>query len=110
PQYTRPPVFAGRDVPEVLRSGDHGAVARWRRAMALERTARHRPDLLRPETSSVSAVPPALPAAPPPAPPAAPAAPAGEAAAAQAHASLRRRSGGGARAATGPDPTPSEHE
>ena len=46
PQYTRPPVFLGREVPEVLLSGHHGRVARWRREQALIRTARKRPDLL----------------------------------------------------------------
>lgn len=46
PQYTRPADFRGREVPEVLRSGDHGRIARWRHAQALLRTARHRPDLL----------------------------------------------------------------
>jgi tRNA (guanine37-N1)-methyltransferase len=46
PQYTRPAVFRGWEVPEVLRSGDHGAVAAWRRAQALARTAERRPDLL----------------------------------------------------------------
>ncbi len=46
PQYTRPAEFRGWAVPEVLRSGDHGLVARWRRAQALVRTARRRPDLL----------------------------------------------------------------
>jgi tRNA (guanine37-N1)-methyltransferase len=46
PQYTRPPDFEGQKVPDVLRSGDHGAVRRWQQAMALERTARSRPDLL----------------------------------------------------------------
>jgi len=46
PQYTRPASFRGWEVPEVLRSGDHGRVARWRRAQALGRTIRHRPDLL----------------------------------------------------------------
>ncbi len=46
PQYTRPGDFRGWEVPAVLRSGDHAAVARWRRAMALHRTARSRPDLL----------------------------------------------------------------
>ena len=38
PQYTRPASFRGWEVPPVLRSGDHGAVARWRRAQALRRT------------------------------------------------------------------------
>jgi tRNA (guanine37-N1)-methyltransferase len=46
PHYTRPASFRGWDVPDVLRSGDHGKVARWRRAMALARTAAARPDLL----------------------------------------------------------------
>jgi tRNA (guanine37-N1)-methyltransferase len=46
PQYTRPPSFRGMDVPAVLASGDHGAVARWRREQALERTLARRPDLL----------------------------------------------------------------
>lgn len=46
PHYTRPATFRGWEVPEVLRSGDHGRVARWRRAQSLLRTARHRPDLL----------------------------------------------------------------
>ena len=46
PHYTRPADFRGWTVPEVLRSGDHGAVARWRRAQALARTRRERPDLL----------------------------------------------------------------
>ncbi len=46
PQYTRPAEFRGWPVPEVLRSGDHGAVAAWRRSQALLRTAEHRPDLL----------------------------------------------------------------
>ena len=46
PQYTRPAEFRGWPVPEVLRSGDHGAVAAWRRPQALLRTAERRPDLL----------------------------------------------------------------
>ncbi len=46
PQYTRPARFREWDVPDVLRSGDHARVARWRRAAALDRTRRHRPDLL----------------------------------------------------------------
>jgi tRNA (guanine37-N1)-methyltransferase len=46
PQYTRPATFRGWTVPEVLRSGDHAKVAAWRRAQALERTRRRRPDLL----------------------------------------------------------------
>ena len=46
PQYTRPEVFEGEAVPEVLMSGDHGAIADWRRAQALRRTLDRRPDLL----------------------------------------------------------------
>jgi tRNA (guanine37-N1)-methyltransferase len=46
PQYTRPAEFRGWEVPPVLTSGDHGAVARWRREQALLRTAASRPDLL----------------------------------------------------------------
>ena len=46
PQYTRPAVFRGWAVPEVLRSGDHARVDRWRRAQALARTRSRRPDLL----------------------------------------------------------------
>ena len=46
PAYTRPEVWRDLPVPAVLRSGDHAAVARWRRDRALERTAQRRPDLL----------------------------------------------------------------
>ena len=46
PQWTRPASFRGFDAPEVLRSGDHARVGRWRQAMALIRTAAERPDLL----------------------------------------------------------------
>jgi tRNA (guanine37-N1)-methyltransferase len=46
PQYTRPSEFRGWEVPAVLRSGDHGAVAAWRRTESLLRTASRRPDLL----------------------------------------------------------------
>ncbi|MCG3172625.1 MAG: tRNA (guanine-N(1)-)-methyltransferase [Myxococcota bacterium] len=46
PQYTRPAGFRGMEVPEVLRSGDHGAIQRWRRKEALRRTRRDRPALL----------------------------------------------------------------
>lgn len=45
PQYTRPDVFLGEAVPEVLKSGDHGAVERWKRQNALKLTREHRPDL-----------------------------------------------------------------
>ena len=46
PQYTRPATFRGWAVPDVLRSGDHARVARWRRAAALVRTLERRPDLV----------------------------------------------------------------
>jgi tRNA (guanine37-N1)-methyltransferase len=46
PQYTRPADFRGMSVPEVLLSGNHGEIARWRRQQGLLRTARRRPDLL----------------------------------------------------------------
>ena len=46
PQYTRPPQFEGQHVPAVLLSGDHAAVAKWRRAEAIRRTVERRPDLL----------------------------------------------------------------
>jgi tRNA (guanine37-N1)-methyltransferase len=46
PCYTRPEVWRGREVPAVLRSGNHAAIARWRRDRAVERTATRRPDLL----------------------------------------------------------------
>src|SRR5690349_4618336 len=46
PQYTRPPEFRGLKVPEVLLSGNHAEIARWRREAALEKTRRKRPDLL----------------------------------------------------------------
>ena len=44
-QYTRPPVFEGEPIPEVLTSGDHAKVAAWRRAEAEKLTAARRPDL-----------------------------------------------------------------
>lgn len=47
PQYTRPRSFRGMDVPEVLLSGDHQAIARWRRSQAVIRTFLRRPELLR---------------------------------------------------------------
>ncbi|HEX4297294.1 MAG TPA: tRNA (guanosine(37)-N1)-methyltransferase TrmD [Devosia sp.] len=46
PQYTRPQLFEGRDIPPVLTSGDHGKVARWRREAAEKLTRTRRPDLL----------------------------------------------------------------
>jgi len=45
PQYTRPPVFRGWSVPDVLRSGNHAAIARWRKAQQIQRTRDRRPDL-----------------------------------------------------------------
>ena len=47
PQYTRPAVFRGLEVPLVLRSGDHAEVERWRAERAREFTRRRRPDLIR---------------------------------------------------------------
>jgi tRNA (guanine37-N1)-methyltransferase len=46
PAYTRPRVWRGQEVPAVLLSGDHAAIARWRRDCALRRTAENRPDLV----------------------------------------------------------------
>lgn len=46
PQFTRPADFRGWPVPEVLRSGDHARIQRWRTAQALHRTLRYRPDLI----------------------------------------------------------------
>jgi tRNA (guanine37-N1)-methyltransferase len=46
PHYTRPPVFRGWEVPEVLRSGDHARIDAWRREQSLLRTLNRRPDLL----------------------------------------------------------------
>jgi len=46
PQYTRPAAFRDWEVPDVLRSGDHARIARWRRAQALRRTRDRRPDLV----------------------------------------------------------------
>jgi tRNA (guanine37-N1)-methyltransferase len=47
PQYTRPTEFDGLKVPDVLLTGNHGEIARWRRAAALKKTQRNRPDLLK---------------------------------------------------------------
>lgn len=52
PHYTRPPEFRGWRVPDILLSGDHGRIARWRREQALLRTFQRRPDLL--ENASLS--------------------------------------------------------
>jgi tRNA (guanine37-N1)-methyltransferase len=46
PQYTRPEVFREWKVPEVLLSGNHGEIARWRREQSIKRTSERRPDLL----------------------------------------------------------------
>lgn len=46
PHYTRPPIYRGLSVPEVLRSGDHAAIAAWRKREAQSRTLARRPDLL----------------------------------------------------------------
>jgi len=47
PHYTRPPEFEGMRAPEVLLTGNHAEIARWRREAALEKTKRNRPDLLK---------------------------------------------------------------
>jgi len=46
PHYTRPPKFRGWQVPEILLSGDHGRIEKWRREQALTRTFNKRPDML----------------------------------------------------------------
>jgi tRNA (guanine37-N1)-methyltransferase len=46
PHYTRPEVWQGMAVPEVLKSGNHAAIAQWRHEESLRLTAQHRPDLL----------------------------------------------------------------
>lgn len=57
PHYTRPPEFRGWRVPDVLLSGDHGAIERWREAEARRATARRRPDLLSPLPADEAADP-----------------------------------------------------
>jgi tRNA (guanine37-N1)-methyltransferase len=52
PQYTRPAEFRGWKVPDILLSGNHGEIARWRRRQRVLRTARRRPDLLEKATLS----------------------------------------------------------
>jgi tRNA (guanine37-N1)-methyltransferase len=47
PQYTRPPEFQGMKVPEVLISGNHGEIAKWRKEQSLRRTKERRPDLMK---------------------------------------------------------------
>ena len=49
PHYTRPPEFRGWEVPEVLRSGNHAEIEKWRQAQSLDRTKKRRPDMLDPE-------------------------------------------------------------
>jgi tRNA (guanine37-N1)-methyltransferase len=46
PHYTRPPEYRGEGVPEVLLSGDHAKIAKWRREQSLARTLARRPDML----------------------------------------------------------------
>lgn len=53
PQYTRPEVFRGMKVPDILLSGDHGKIAEWRRQQSLERTKKSRPDLLKENQNSL---------------------------------------------------------
>jgi tRNA (guanine37-N1)-methyltransferase len=57
PAYTRPRVWRGREVPPVLLSGDHAAIARWRRDAALRRTAANRPDLAAKLAAGAAGVP-----------------------------------------------------
>ncbi len=54
PQYTRPAEFRGMRVPDVLLSGDHGAVARWRLEQSIRRTRERRPDILARQTCSAN--------------------------------------------------------
>ena len=46
PQFTRPPTYRGMSVPPILLSGDHKAIARWRRKESIRRTLQRRPDLM----------------------------------------------------------------
>jgi tRNA (guanine37-N1)-methyltransferase len=54
PQYTRPAEFRGWKVPEILLSGNHAAIAAWRREQGIERTRQNRPDLLGPDAPDLS--------------------------------------------------------
>jgi tRNA (guanine37-N1)-methyltransferase len=54
PHYTRPQTFRGWEVPEILMSGNHEEIRRWRRRQALEKTRRNRPDLLDPASTTIS--------------------------------------------------------
>ncbi len=58
PQYTRPAEYDGAGVPDILRSGDHAAIARWRAQEARRLTAEHRPDLLATGEAAGPATPP----------------------------------------------------
>lgn len=55
PHYTRPRVWEGREVPDILLSGDHGAIARWRRDAAVKLTMARRPDLIAAATKTAPA-------------------------------------------------------
>lgn len=68
PHYTRPPVFRGQAVPEVLLSGDHAAIAQWRYEQQLQRTRDRRPDLLERGEVTGSTLAPNLAPNPTPAP------------------------------------------
>lgn len=57
PHYTRPPIYRGLSVPEILRSGDHAAIADWRRRQALARTRERRPDLMAGSTRAAGSEP-----------------------------------------------------
>ena len=59
PSYTKPASWRELDVPPVLLSGNHGAIATWRREQQIERTRRVRPDLLPPEAADAALLPPA---------------------------------------------------
>ena len=61
PQYTRPPEFEGQRVPDVLLSGNHEMIRRWRQEQAVERTRKRRPDLLDRAGAAASGLGPALP-------------------------------------------------
>lgn len=56
PQYSRPEIWQGKKVPEVLLSGDHEKISAWRREQSLERTRKNRPDLLRKADLSVNEI------------------------------------------------------
>jgi tRNA (guanine37-N1)-methyltransferase len=69
PHYTKPREWMGRTVPDVLLSGDHAAIARWRQQQRVARTQARRPDLLnRPPTPPPITIPPPPPRVPPPPP------------------------------------------